>query len=70
MTKFNNCEMKPAHIALRLTGGVATYKVYGYVLTFVNESGVECIELQPADRRCVPVMRVPKSNVASCEATF
>ena len=70
MTKFINCEIKPAHITLRLTGGIATYQVYGYVLTATNEAGVECIELQPADRRYAPVMRVPKSNVASCEVVF
>ena len=70
MKKFVNCEMKAAHVTLRLSGGVAEYKVFGYAITRKDEDGIEYILLQPADCRCNPVMKVPKRNVASLEVSF
>ena len=63
MMKFNNCEVKAGEVSLTQRGGIAEYKVYGYaVCTTVN--GVECVELQPADRRCAPVLRCEKTMIA------
>jgi hypothetical protein len=70
MKKLQNCEMKPAHITMRLIGGITQFTIYGYALTSVDDDGNEYIELQPADCRCSPAMRVPKQNVASLIASF
>jgi hypothetical protein len=57
--------MQAGNVSLRLVNGITTYKVFGYALGCINQYGVECVELRPADCEKGPVMIVPKCNVES-----
>lgn len=57
----------PAHISLRMKGGISTFKIYGYVLLNTADN---TIRLQPADQRKSPVMTVPRDEVESIEVNF
>lgn len=70
MREFQSCEMKPAHITMRLVGGITQFTIYGYALTGVDSNGNECVELHHADGHGGPAMRVPKQSVASLIASF
>lgn len=65
MKKFAcGCEMKAGNISVKVLGGVATYKAYGFVYREDHPDG-EYIVIQPADLRCSPVAKFPVKNVES-----
>jgi hypothetical protein len=69
MMKYSNCEMTAANITLRLKAGMACYRIYGYTFRTKREE-IECIVLQPADRRKPPVFYAPVDEVATLEVNF
>lgn len=64
MVKFANCEVAAGRIRLTLRGGMAEYAVYGYAFA-EKVDDVDYVILQPADRRCSPVFRCEKNQIAT-----
>lgn len=70
MKEFNNVSMKPSNVTLFLKDELVTnYEIYGFAFEKM-EDGIKCVELQPADLRYNPVMRVPISRVAKVTCKF
>ena len=70
MANFKNeTEITAGRVCLR-TGTRTSYNIYGYAIAYEAEDGTEMIALQPADRRCRVVMRIPASEVTAIEINY
>lgn len=61
--------IEPGRVTLR-TGTKTTYRIYGYAVAYNAEDGTPMIALQPADRRCKPVLRIPAEVVTAIEIDY
>ena len=68
MKTFMNCEIAPAHITLRLRGGIVEYRIYGFAVK--DRENEDYIVIKPADARRNPVMRIPVEEIESITAQY
>jgi hypothetical protein len=68
MKTFMNCEIAPAHITLKLRGGIVVYKVYGFAVK--DREDEDYIIIKPDDLRRNPVMRIPVEEIESITAQY
>lgn len=70
MANFNNeTEITAGRVTLR-TGTRTSYNIYGYAVSYEAEDGTPMVALQPADRRCRVVLRIPASEVTAIEINY